>query len=157
MRKLYSPRISSDFIPALYQHSKDINSPMTGTVNRYVIQGLAADALSSTVKDKLPDSYAKGIKSLGLDDIVQRSYADAGFDDECLRPFGSTEEIAAWHEQSLNGVKKAMLTSEINAYESRSRNGRLFGDDWLYRTIALNLNRGLTSALVGYSLQPSDR
>jgi len=157
MRKLYSPRISVDFIPALYQHSKDIGSPMTGTVNRYVIQGLASDALSSEAKGRLPDSYAEGIRSIGLDDIVQRSYEEAGFGDEDLRPFGSTEEIAAWHRQSLDGVKRAMLGSGLNTYDSRSRNGRLCGDDWLYRTIALNLNRCLTSALVGYSLQPSDR
>jgi len=157
MRRLYSPRISADFIPALYQHSKDLNTPMTGTVNRYVIQGLASDAMSASAKDRLPSSYAKSIRSMGLDDIVQRSYEDAGFEDSGLRPFASTEEIESWHRQSLDGVKKAMLSSGLNAYKARSPNGRLNRDDWLYRTIALNLNRGLASALIGYSVQPSER
>ncbi len=157
MRKLYSPRISADFIPTLYHHSKDLGTPMTGTVNRYVIQGLASDAMSASVRDRLPEAYVKSIKSMGLDDIVQKSYIDAGFNDTGLRPFASTEEIEAWHKQSLEGVKRAMLMSNLNAYDSRSSNGRLKRDDWLYRTIALNLNRGLTSALVGYSVQPVER
>ena len=154
---MYSPRISSDYIPALYQHSKDIGSPMTGTVNRYVIQGLASDAMSNHTKSKLPDSYQKSIKSIGLDDIVLKNYAEAGFGDAEIAPFETAEEIADWHARSMDGVKRAILGAKLSEYHSQNYNGRTSGQEWLYRTIALNLNRGFTSALVGYALQPQER
>ena len=127
---------------------------MTETVNRYVAQGLASDALSEETMDKLPSGYAEDIKSLVLDDIVKSAYAELGPVQNGLRPFDSTHEIMAWHKESLDGVRRAFFDSKLNAYESRSVNGRLSGSDWLYRTLALNLNRGLTDALVNYTLRP---
>lgn len=154
MKKLYSPKIRDDFIPALYHHSRDLGCPMTVTVNRYVAQGFASDALSDETKIKLPSGYAEDISALGLDEIVNSAYSEIAPPKNGLRRFDSTDEILAWHGQALNGVRQAFYDSKMNAYEAKSANGRLNGSDWLYRTLALNLNRGLSDALVNYTLRP---
>lgn len=148
---MYSPKIRKDFIPALYLHSKDTGVPMTSTVNRYIVQGFASDAMSQEAEGKLPDSYKCHIRSLGLEDIVAKEwpkYAHLEFE-----PFKDVNEIMAWHDHSMRGINKAYLGAELNKHHAQSLNKGVFDHHWLYRTLALNLNRGLSNALVNYSLK----
>lgn len=158
---MYSPKIREDLIPALYLHSKDLGEPMTGVANRYIVQGFASDFLSDTVKLKLPRSYEAHLKSSGLEQIVESTPQISN--ESYLKgasPFGSVDEIMTWYERSQKGVQSAALEAKLGEYSSSSVKGRLQGHDWLFKTIQLNLNRGLAAALVNYSIRgkqvPSD-
>lgn len=153
---MYSPKIRRELIPALYVHSKEVGVPMTNTVNRYIVQGFASEALSDEVEGKLPSAYLSHIKSLGFEELVANNwpkYAQRYGEDLETEPFKNVDEIMTWHNYSLRGVKKAYLGAELNRHHAKSTNQSVFNHNWLYRTLALNLNRGLSNALVNYSFK----
>ena len=129
---------------------------MTETTNRYIVQGFASDSLSAEARDALPATYRDGLKSLGLEGIVNSSidgFSANGTDD--LAPFQSAQEITGWYEQALLGTKKAMVSAKLGEMGSYSRQQDPLNHLWLYKTLAMNLNRGLSSALINYLARES--
>ncbi len=148
---MYSPKIRKEVIPALYIHSKEIGTPMTQTVNRYILQGFASDNLSDKVENALPETFKHSLKSLGLETIVNQEMHNEPRDNT-LTPFENAEDITKWYDNALLGTKRALLGAKLNEFQSYSKQRDPFQQTWLYKTLAMNLNRAASTALISYSV-----